>query len=156
MAGQNTPALRTARIAKFSSALKKGGDAVAEVLAKATGNHESFTTLDGIMGKDEEARLSLAQVTLDMIENGTESGAMVLASDVDAMIGVAKQIGESDLVTLDGVQSIEGSGVIASAVAVNQFVIKNSQIGGLIGNISDMELAGSVNDKNIKFKIRCI
>lgn len=77
----------------------------------------------------------------------------VAADAIDLSIAAAAMIADSNLVKMDGINSVDGSGVVATAVAFNQYVILNSNIPGLDGNISDMEAIKQGDTDNQKFKL---
>ncbi|MGW8169648.1 MAG: hypothetical protein ACWGHH_06555 [Sulfurovaceae bacterium] len=142
MAKLDIVALRNGKINYINKGLN--GDKLGETISNTLSMDESFETLDGILAGGEK-EVDLCGITMNTIASAQHNGVNISADAIDASIEVAKQIGESDLMSMDGIQSVDGSGIVASVVALNQYYILNSNIAGLDGNIADMESTGKDN-----------
>lgn len=121
------------------------------VVGLAVGS-EKLATMDALMPSGDSAH-SLQDTIVAGIHSAQASGVQVTADAIDLSIAVAGMLHDTKLVTMDGIDSVDGSGIVASAVAFNQYVILNSNIKGLDGNISDMEAIKSGDKTNTKFKL---
>ncbi len=147
---------REARLNGFKIAMSGAHEDVTldAVINKITHDetNEKFVTLDGLLGQDEKAN-DLATILGAGIAFAKSQGVHVSVDAIDLSIATASMLADSNLVTMDGINSVDGSGVIATATAFNQYVILNSAINGLDGNIADMESIKSGDKSNIKFKL---
>ena len=120
-------------------------DAMLGDIFQSDGTSEAFVAMDGVLtGEDAEAELSVKDITAGMMNTPTNSGEPLSGTTMDAMIATTANVAEKG-VTMDGVNSVAGSGILASFTAMHQYIIKNSQIGGLVGHISELstEKAGN-------------
>jgi len=145
--------VRDANISAIALALGREREDVTmdAVITQATIGSEKLTQLDAIMPQaNEEGKGShgVAETLLSGISQAQASGVLVTADAIDLSIATAAAIQDSRLVQMDGIDSVDGGGIVATAVAFNQYIILNSNIAGLDGNISDME-----DKSNRKFKI---
>ena len=124
------------------------------ILSSVTHDEENkgMVVLDGIMAQDEKGS-DLSDILLAGITHAKSQGVNVGMDAIDLSIAAVGMIADSALVTMDGINTIDGSGVVATAVAFNQYVILNSNINGLDGNIGDMEAIKDGSKDNIKFKV---
>ena len=124
------------------------------VIGQATHDegNKGLVSLDGILSQDEKG-VDLAGILVAGVTQAQSQGVQVSADAIDLSIATANMIADSNLVTMDGINSVDGSGVIATATAFNQYVILNSNINGLDGNIGDMEAMKNGDKNNIKFKV---
>lgn len=147
---------REARLSGLAIAMGGANDAVTldAVIAHATHDeaNKGLVTLDGILSQDENGS-DLAGVLTSGIDFAVAQGVRVSADAIDLSIATASMIADSNLVNMDGINSVDGSGVVATATAFNQYIILNSNINGLDGNIGDMEALRNGDKNNIKFKV---
>lgn len=120
------------------------------VIGQVVESGDKLVQLDGIMPQGEHAH-SLKDTLLAGISSAQDSGVNVSEDAIDLSIATAGKIYDS-MVNMDGIDSVDGSGVVATAVAFNQYVILNSNIKGLDGNIGDMEAIKAGDKDNLKFK----
>lgn len=114
--------------------------------------NKGLVTLDAILSQDKDG-MDLAEIMAAGVAQAQTNGFAVTADAVDLAISTANMIADTKMVSMDGVNSVDGSGVIATATAFNQYVILNSNIPGLDGNIGDMEAVKAGDKSNIKFKL---
>lgn len=147
---------RGARLKGFEIAMSGAHEGVTldAVIDKITHDetNEKFVKLDGLLGQDEKAN-DLATILGSGITFAKSQGVNVSADAIDLSIATASMLADTNLVTMDGINSVDGSGVVATATAFNQYVILNSAINGLDGNIADMESIKQGDKSNIKFKL---
>jgi len=146
---------RESRLKGLAVALSGANDAVTldAVFDKVTHDDENkgLVKLDAILAQDENAE-SLAGILASGVALAKDNGVLVTADAIDLSIHTAEALADQ-LVTMDGINSVDGSAVVATATAFNQYVILNSNIAGLDGNIADMEALRGGDKNNTKFKI---
>ncbi|MFT7880420.1 MAG: hypothetical protein ABXS91_08510 [Sulfurimonas sp.] len=120
------------------------------VITQAVQSGDKLVQLDEIMPSGEHAH-GLADTLLAGIQVAQNEGVNVSADAIDLSIATAGMVMDS-MVSMDGIDSVDGSGIVATAVAFNQYVILNSNIAGLDGNIGDMEALKQGDKDNLKFK----
>ena len=147
---------RDGRLGGLTIAMGGANEAITldAVISQATHNegNKGLVALDGILSQDEKG-VDLAGILVAGIKQAQSQGMNISADAIDLSIATANMIADSSLVSMDGINSVDGSGVIATATAFNQYVILNSNINGLDGNIGDMEAIKAGDKNNIKFKV---
>ena len=146
---------RDARLSGLAVAMDGASEQITldAVITQATHDesNKGLVTLDSILALDEKGS-DLASILVGGIELAKSQGVRVSADAIDLSIATASMLAES-MVSMDGIQSVDGSGVVATATAFNQYIILNSNINGLDGNIGDMEAIRAGDKANIKFKL---
>ena len=147
---------REARLGGLAVAMSGANEAVTldTVISSAThdAENENLVALDTILAQDENGA-DLSAILVGGVEHAQSQGVRVSADAIDLSIATASMLADGNLVSMDGINSVDGSGVVATATAFNQYIILNSNIAGLDGNIGDMEAIRNGDKSNIKFKL---
>ncbi|NOR56999.1 MAG: hypothetical protein GQ474_00570 [Sulfurimonas sp.] len=122
-------------------------DAVMSEAVKA----DALVTLDGLMPQGDNAH-SVTDTMLASIQLAQGNGIEVSSDAIDLSISTSAMIADS-MVEMDGINTADGSAIVATATAFNQYVILNSNIKGIDGNIGDMEAVKGGDKNNTKFKL---